>query len=52
MRLVVRGWSALAEEMVLDWKAAGGVAGGVSRDELVALIAGALPALAVALDSA
>jgi AcrR family transcriptional regulator len=41
-RLVVRGWSALAEEMVLDWKATGGV----SRDELVGLIAGALPALA------
>ena len=42
MRLLVRGWSALAEEMVLDWKARGGV----SRDELVELITGALPALA------
>ena len=41
-RLVVRGWSALAEEMVLDWK----VRGGVTREELVGLIAGALPALA------
>lgn len=41
-RLVVRGWSALAEEMVLDWKARGGA----TRDELVALITGALPALA------
>jgi AcrR family transcriptional regulator len=42
MRLLVRGWSALAEEMVLDWKASRGV----TRDELVELIAGALPALA------
>lgn len=41
-RLVVRGWSALAEEMVLDWKSSGGV----TRDDLVELIAGALPALA------
>lgn len=41
-RLVVRGWAALAEEMVLRWK----VEGGVTRDELVALIARALPALA------
>jgi AcrR family transcriptional regulator len=41
-RLLMRGWSALAEEMVLDWKASGGV----TRDELVSLIAGALPALA------
>jgi AcrR family transcriptional regulator len=48
MRLLVRGWSALAEEMVLDWK----VSGGVSRDELVALIASALPALAGALPAA
>jgi len=47
MRLVVRGWSALAEEMVLDWKAGGGV----TRDELVGLIAGALPALAGAVPS-
>lgn len=47
MRLVVRGWSALAEEMVLDWK----VGGGVTRDELVGLIAGALPALAGAVPS-
>jgi AcrR family transcriptional regulator len=45
MRLLVRGWSALAEEMVLAWKASGGV----TREELVGLIAGALPALAVAL---
>jgi AcrR family transcriptional regulator len=41
-RLLVRGWSALAEEMVLEWKARGGV----SREELVELIAGALPSLA------
>ncbi|GAB7006886.1 TetR/AcrR family transcriptional regulator [Nocardioides sp. AN3] len=44
-RLVVRGWSALAEEMVLDWKSRGGV----GRDELVRLIADALPALAATL---
>ena len=48
MRLLVRGWSALAEEMVLDWKASGVV----SRDELVELIAAALPALAGALPTA
>ncbi|MDH2414762.1 TetR/AcrR family transcriptional regulator [Nocardioides sp. CER19] len=42
MRLLVRGWSALAEEMVLDWK----VNGGVDREELVGLITGALAALA------
>lgn len=41
-RLLVRGWSALAEEMVLEWKARGDV----SREELVDLIAGALPVLA------
>jgi AcrR family transcriptional regulator len=41
-RLLVRGWAALAEEMMLDWKARGGV----TRDELVGLISGALPALA------
>jgi AcrR family transcriptional regulator len=41
-RLLVRGWSALAEEMVLEWKAHGSV----SRDQLVELIAGALPVLA------
>jgi AcrR family transcriptional regulator len=41
-RLLVRGWSALAEEMVLDWKARGGV----TREELTRLITEALPALA------
>jgi AcrR family transcriptional regulator len=47
-RLVVRGWAALAEEMVLDWKAAGAGAGGagIDRDGLVRLITEALPALA------
>ena len=44
-RLLVRGWSALAEEMVLEWKARGGV----SREQLIELIAGALPVLAGAL---
>ncbi|SFC29011.1 transcriptional regulator, TetR family [Nocardioides terrae] len=47
MRLLVHGWSALAEEMVLGWKARGGV----TRDELVELITGALPALAGAVPS-
>lgn len=43
-RLLVAGWAALAEEMVLDWKASGGL----GRDELATLIARALPALAEA----
>ena len=47
-RLVVRGWSALAEEMVLDWK----ICGGVTRDELVELMTAALPALAATLPPA
>ncbi len=41
-RLLVRGWSAMAEELVLTWVAD---PGGVSREDLVALLAGSLPAL-------
>lgn len=41
-RLAARGWSALTEELVLTWAAAPGT---VSRDELLAAITGALPAV-------
>ncbi|WP_121255970.1 TetR/AcrR family transcriptional regulator [Nocardioides ferulae] len=41
-RLVVRGWSALTEELVLTWQAD---PAGVSRDQLLGLLAGSLPAL-------
>lgn len=47
-RLLVRGWSALAEEMVLAWKSAP-EDDRISRDELLGVIAGALPALVAAL---
>jgi hypothetical protein len=39
VRLMVRGWSALAESVVLDWSAD---PDGVSRDELLAALAGSL----------
>jgi len=45
-RLVVRGWSAMTEELVITWGAdqrAGRTE--VSRDELLAIIGGSLPAL-------
>src|SRR3954469_11614521 len=42
-RLLVRGWSALAEELVLSWAEE---PAGVSREELLAVLAGSLPALA------
>ena len=42
IRLLVRGWSAMAEELVLSWVAAPGE---VSRDELLGLLAVSLPAL-------
>jgi AcrR family transcriptional regulator len=42
-RLLVRGWSALAEELVLSWA---DEPAGVSREELLAVLAGSLPALA------
>jgi AcrR family transcriptional regulator len=41
-RLLVRGWAALVEEMVLEWKRDGAV----SREELLDLVTAALPALA------
>jgi AcrR family transcriptional regulator len=41
-RLVVRGWAALAEELTLTWTRE---PNGVSREELIAMISGALPAL-------
>lgn len=47
-RLLVRGWSALAEEMVLAWKATP-ADDRIARDELLAAITGALPALVTAL---
>jgi AcrR family transcriptional regulator len=46
-RLVVRGWSALAEELVVAW---GRDPAGVSRQELLDLIAGSLPALVAVAD--
>jgi AcrR family transcriptional regulator len=41
-RLVVRGWAAMAEEMVVTWVRE---PAGVTRDELVGMLAAALPAL-------
>src|SRR6476469_3284204 len=41
-RLVARGWSALTEELVLTWVVD---PAGVSRDELLAILAASLPAL-------
>jgi AcrR family transcriptional regulator len=41
-RLVVRGWSAMAEELVIAW---GRDEAGVTRQELLDIIAGSLPAL-------
>ncbi|WP_137293772.1 TetR/AcrR family transcriptional regulator [Nocardioides dongxiaopingii] len=41
-RLLVRGWSAMAEDVVLSWVAA---PTGVTRDELLHLLATSLPAL-------
>ena len=41
-RLVVRGWSAMVEELVLTWAAD---PTGVTRDELIAVVAGSLPVL-------
>jgi AcrR family transcriptional regulator len=45
-RLVVRGWAALAEELVLTWIAAPGE---VTREELLGILAASLPALVAAL---
>lgn len=44
-RLLVRGWSAMTEELVLTWHAH---PTGVSRDELIAIMATSLPALVAA----
>ena len=41
-RLVVRGWSAMTEELVIAW---GTEPAGVTKDELLAVIGGSLPAL-------
>ncbi len=45
-RLVVRGWAAYAEELVLAWIAD---PAGVAREELADLLAGSLPALVAAI---
>jgi AcrR family transcriptional regulator len=41
-RLVVRGWVAMCEELVIAWRSD---PGDVTRDDLLAIMAGALPAL-------
>jgi len=41
-RLIVRGWTAMSEEMVIAWRRD---PGDVTREGLLAIIAGALPAL-------
>lgn len=41
-RLLVRGWSALTEELVLSWVAE---PNGVTREELIGVLAGSLPAM-------
>ena len=46
-RLLVRGWSAFAEELVLTWAADPGE---VTREQLLAAVTGSLPAL-VGLDA-
>jgi AcrR family transcriptional regulator len=45
-RLVVRGWAAMTEELVITWVQD---PDGVSREDLVAMIAGSLPALVTTL---
>ncbi len=46
-RLVVRGWAAMTEELAITWAAQHrtGAKSEVSRDELLTIIAGSLPAL-------
>jgi AcrR family transcriptional regulator len=41
-RLLVRGWSAMTEELVLSWRAD---PEGVAREELIAIMAASLPAI-------
>lgn len=48
-RFVVRGWSALTEELVLTWRAE---PAGVTREQLLGLLAASLPALVAALPEA
>lgn len=48
-RLVVRGWSAMVEELVITWRTR---PGDVTREELLAIIAGALPVLIEGLPTA
>jgi len=45
-RLLLRGWAAMCEELVVTWRAE---PTSVTRDELLALIVGSLPALVEAL---
>jgi len=45
-RLLVRGWQAMTEELVLAWKAGEGA---LSREQLLEMLVGALPALMAAL---
>jgi AcrR family transcriptional regulator len=47
-RLIVRGWSAMCEELVIAWRTE---PGDVTRDDLLAIITGALPALVDAVPS-
>lgn len=48
IRLLVRGWAAMAEELVLSWVAD---PDGVTREELLQLLAVSLPALVAGLDT-
>lgn len=47
-RLIVRGWSAMCEELVIAWWTD---PGDVTRDDLLAIVTGALPALVDAVPS-
>jgi AcrR family transcriptional regulator len=47
-RLIVRGWSAMCEELVITWRTD---PGDVTRDDLLAIITAALPALVDAVPS-
>ncbi|GHJ61195.1 TetR family transcriptional regulator [Nocardioides sp. OK12] len=42
-RLLLRGWASMVEEVVLRWKV---TPDGITRDQLLELVAGSLPALA------
>ena len=47
-RLLVRGWSAMTEELVIPWRTD---PGDITREHLLATIAGALPVLVEGLPS-